>query len=272
LPQSASGTRLRARILAEAADHLAEGDQESFGDPAELARQFADEVGTAAASRAALRAFAALAVAGAAYAVVGAALGRPDVAGAREPALGVIATFGAVVLPQVAFVAGSLAALRAWRRRGERKLPAAEIRLMLRRTGVALGAGGGSLACAALYAFEFRPGLGSAWSDAGLAAAAAASIPVAVAAGLTARAARLRPQASGAAGDVFDDLGPLVAVRYRDRPWAFAVVVAAAVGSVVLIAGIAQADPFDGALRALAEATACLAGFWALGKPLGLRR
>ena len=34
--------RLRARSVAEARDHLAENGEEQFGDPAELARQFAD--------------------------------------------------------------------------------------------------------------------------------------------------------------------------------------------------------------------------------------
>lgn len=264
--------RLRDRILTEAADHLAEGEPARFGDPAALARQFADELGTAAARRSALRAFAALALAGAAYAVAGSSLGRPDLAGAPEPALGVLAALGATVLPQVSFVAGSLAALRAWRRRSELVLSAAEVRLLLRRTGIALAAGAGSLACAALYALEYRADLGVVWSDVAIAGAAAASMPVAAASATTLRAARLRTQAAGAAGDLFDDLGPLVPARYRGRPWALAGAVAAAAGALVLVAGIVQADPFDGALRAGAEALACLGGFWALGKPLGLRR
>jgi hypothetical protein len=264
--------RLRDRILVEAADHLAEGDPDRFGDPAELARQFVDELGTAAARRAALRAFAALALAGAAYGVVGVSLGRQDVAGAPQPALGVLAAAGAVLLPQVAFVAGMLAALRAWRRRRALVVPAAEVQLVLRRTLVALAAGAGTLACAALYAFEFRDGLGAVWSDAALAAAGAAFVAVTAVAAATLRAARLRPQAAGPAGDLFDDLGPLVPARYRGRPWAFACLVALAAGGVVVFAGIAQSDPIDGAIRALTEALACLAGFWALRKPLGLRR
>jgi hypothetical protein len=264
--------RLRDRILIEAADHLAEGEQAHFGDPAELAQQFADELGTATARRSAFRAFAALAMAGAAYAVVGGSLGRPDVAGAPEPALGVLATVGAIVLPQISFVAGSLAALLAWRRRSEAVLAAADVRLLLRRTGIALGAGGGALACAALYALEYRSGLGTAWSHVGIAAAGTASIAVVTAAAATVRAARVRTQAAGVAGDVFDDLGPLVPTRYRGRPWAFAGAVAVSAGAIVLLAGVAQSDPFDGALRAGAEALACLAGFWALGRPLGLRR
>jgi hypothetical protein len=264
--------RLRGRILAEATDHLADGDPENFGDPVDLARQFADELGTAAAGRSALRAFAALGLAGAAYAVAGIALGGQELGAAPQPALAVLATLGAIVLPQVSFVAGALGAVRAWRRRRERVTPAAEVRLLLQRTAIALAAGVGSLACAALYAFEYRAGLGAAWGDAAIAAAGAALIPVAAASAYVARAARLRPCTPGPAGDVFDDLGALVPPGYRGRPWALAGAVAASVGMVVLLAGIVQADPFDAAVRGVAEALACLAGFWALGKPLGLRR
>ncbi|HEY2316874.1 MAG TPA: hypothetical protein VGH67_01130 [Solirubrobacteraceae bacterium] len=46
--------RLRRRILDEFADHLACDPQASLGDPRALARQFADEVGTTRAMRAAL--------------------------------------------------------------------------------------------------------------------------------------------------------------------------------------------------------------------------
>ena len=62
------GGRRRARILAEAADHLAEGDPERFGDPREIAQTFADELATAGVTRSAFRAFAALAAAGLGFA------------------------------------------------------------------------------------------------------------------------------------------------------------------------------------------------------------
>src|SRR4029453_7346963 len=51
--------RLRDRILAEAADHLADGEAGRFGDPGALAREFADELATARGPRAALASLAA---------------------------------------------------------------------------------------------------------------------------------------------------------------------------------------------------------------------
>jgi hypothetical protein len=63
--------RLRARILAEAAEHVRDaGSPEAFGDPKALARRFADELGPEEARRAARGSFAALAVAGAAFGLV----------------------------------------------------------------------------------------------------------------------------------------------------------------------------------------------------------
>jgi hypothetical protein len=47
--------------------------------------------------------------------------------------------------------------------------------------------------------------------------------------------------------------------------------VAAAVAFVIAAGGVAQADPFDGALRRLADGGACLVGFAVLGRFLGLR-
>jgi hypothetical protein len=82
-------------------------------------------------------------------------------------------------------------------------------------------------------------------------------------------AARLRPQVAGDPGDVFDDLG---LPGYRDDPWRFARRVAIGLGFVVFVFGAVQGDPIDGAVRGVAEAMACLAGFAALGRYLGLRR
>lgn len=60
--------RLRGRILAEYADHLACDPEAQLGEPGALARQFADEVGSTRARRAAVTAFAALALAGVLFA------------------------------------------------------------------------------------------------------------------------------------------------------------------------------------------------------------
>jgi hypothetical protein len=48
--------------------------------------------------------------------------------------------------------------------------------------------------------------------------------------------------------------------------------VAIGLGLVVFLAAGVQGDPFDGALNGTAEALACLAGFAAFGRYLGLRR
>ena len=86
------------------------------------------------------------------------------------------------------------------------------------------------------------------------------------------RASRIRVEAAGTAGDVFDDLGRVVPSPLRGHPWVFAGGVAALLGIVVLAAGIVVSDGYDGALRAMAEVAACLAGFALLGRYLGLRR
>jgi hypothetical protein len=67
-------------------------------------------------------------------------------------------------------------------------------------------------------------------------------------------------------GDLGDDLGVQV------DPWRVARLLAVAFFVVVAAAGAVQSDPFDGLVRAAGEALALLAGFWALGRPIGLRR
>jgi hypothetical protein len=125
------------------------------------------------------------------------------------------------------------------------------------------------MAALALLAFELRSLADGWWVDFTLVGAAAASVLIALAAIPATGAARLRPRIAGEAGDVFDDIG---LGGYRDDPWRFARRVAVGVGCVVWLTGIVQGDPLDGAVRGLAEALACLAGFFALGRFLGLRR
>jgi hypothetical protein len=70
-------------------------------------------------------------------------------------ALFIPALIGLFVAPQVALVAGTLAALRAVRRRRETTLPAAELRLIRRRARVALGAGSGVVGGLGLHMINF---------------------------------------------------------------------------------------------------------------------
>ncbi len=260
---------IRSRILSEVDDHLrSEPDaDERFGAPAAIANEFAVELGSQATRRAAFVAFAALAVAGAVYAVafVSLAFASPPTE-TLAPALGSLALAAMVVAPQVAFVAGALALIRALRRR-DRAMPTAELAVLRRRTLVALGSGVVTMGALVLYGHEFAPSLAGWWTTVTYVSAGAAALVLAVASVPAARAARYKPELAGSAGDVFDDLGLV-----SGDPWRLACWVAAAVGAAVWLAGIVQGDPLDGLVRGIFEAAACLAGFAALGRYLGLRR
>ena len=150
--------RLRRRVLAESEDHLRSDVEalERFGAPADLANQFAAELGARSSRRAAVSAFAALGVAGVVYALsfVGAAFaGQP--APDTWSLLAQLMLPVVIVAPQVAFVAGSLGLMRTLRRR-ERVLPSAELAVINRRTGVALVSGFVTVAALAILASELR--------------------------------------------------------------------------------------------------------------------
>jgi hypothetical protein len=152
--------RTRRRILLEADDHLrsdAEA-QQRFGSAREVANAFAGELGAQVSRRAAVSAFAALGVAGAVYAALFASLsfaGSPSET--LDPPLGALAFAVIIVAPQISFVAGLLALLRALRRRHERIIPTRELIVIRRRTGVALLFGLVTMAALSLYASEFTP-------------------------------------------------------------------------------------------------------------------
>ena len=260
--------RLRRRFLAESEDHL-RGDAvalERFGSPAELANQFAAELGARSSRRAAVSAFVALGAAGIAYALsfVGAAFaGQP--APDTWPLLAQLMLPVVIVAPQVAFVAGSLGLVRTLRRR-ERVLPSAELAVINRRTSVALVSGTVTMAALAVLALELQD-VSAAWWVAVTLVGTSIAAPLLVLAGIpVVRASRLRPQVAGEAGDLFDDIG-----FGRTGPWRFACLVAIGVGLAVFLAAAVQGDPFDGALNGVAEALACLGGFAVLGRYLSLR-
>jgi hypothetical protein len=262
----------RCRILAEVIDHLDcdPAAEDRFGSPQEIANEFAAQLGAQRTRRAAVWAFAALGIAGAVYATcfVSLAFAGPPTE-ALAPALGALAFALTIVAPQVSFVAGGLALVRAVRRRRDRVLPTQELVAIRRRTTVALTAGLVTMGALALYAFEYRATLEAWWTTLVFAATAVASSLLVAAVVPAAGSARLKPQVAGDAGDVFDDVG---IDRLRTDPWRFARLVALAVGVAVWLAGIVQGDPIDGLIRGALEAAACLAGFAALGRYLGLRR
>jgi hypothetical protein len=263
--------RQRNRILAEIADHLSCDPDATLGGSAALARQFADELGTLRARRAALAVFAALAVAGVLSAVM---LATAPAGVPRDAVSQGTASLGAAIAilsAQLAFVAGVLAGLRALRRRRSGVVARAEAVVIVRRAAVGLAAGLGTMLGIALLATGLTHHVAPWWRTLAFISAAVGAGALAAAAPATLRASRLRPVAAGPAGDLFDDLGSLAPRALRGRPWSFAVLVAGTVVVAITAAGALQTDGYDGALRGVVDGGACLMGFAVLGRYLGLR-
>ncbi len=261
--------RLHDRILAEAADHLAEGDPALFGDPRELAQQFADELATDRARRAAFATFGVLAATGLCFAAAwlflasaGWAAGMS--AGAWTP-LGVAGAIGMIVFPQFTFAAGLAMILRAHRRRREPRLPAAEVALLLRRARFALGFDALTIASVVAYAVAFHSKLALWYLVSVPAGAAALAAGAVVAARASHAAAVVKSSVPGEPGDVFDDL-PL------DLGGNTRLLVAGTAIVTALAALVAGGVTNEGPRNALAELVLVLAGWFGLGKRLGLRR
>ena len=288
------GVRGRAakRVLMEARDHLLElasahgerGAVAHLGKGSTLARAVAIHLATTWTRRATYWAFAALALTGIAYlgvfAVVNLGGGWPDIFGGKIAALGFVSVLGATLFPQVAFVSGCLALLRAFRLRSGHTLPAGELRVMRSRARIALAAGGLTWASLALFAIEFRdtPPL-EPWVPASVLALCALAA-VALGSGAIALSRSARPRAAPgrrAAGDVFDDLGPIFQLpplrSLRAHPWRFAALFAGAVALFAFVMGwVNEGDPQGAVLQAVFEGLAVLLSFALLGRPLALRR
>jgi hypothetical protein len=251
----------RRRILTEFADHLASEPEceECLGSPAALARQFADELGTAYARRAGYGIFFALAPVGLLFGVLFA------LAAVYTTDVDAPVTIGLTLGIQLAFVGGTLALLRALRTRGARSLTAAEARVLVHRA--TLGIVGGAIAVGTLAFAVFQP-RGVHWTVPELAYATVAvgALALIVAAWLTKRTAAVQPSQDGVAGDLASDLG------LDTSPWRVALAIALAVALCIAVAGLVQSDPIDGALRGVGDGLLCLTGFALLGQPLGLRR
>jgi hypothetical protein len=265
----------RRRIIAEFADHLHEDPSAKLGPPAELARQFADELGTRLARTAAFRAFAALAFAGLALVAMFAAAGGARglrLMGHHAPATPTWTTpilLVAAVASQVAFAAGALALLRAWRLRHERVIGAADATVLVRRAAVGLAGGIVTLAALPAVAVAFPHAAGHTWSVfawvlAGLGVVALGAVTPTVISSL-----RVRPAARVQASDLIADLGDWVPAQLT--PTRCALLLALAIVVLMSAAGVMADDPYDGAARGIADAMACLAGFALLGRYLGLR-
>jgi hypothetical protein len=267
----------RTRIVTELADHLSCDADANLGDPATLAAAFADELGTSFARSAALQAFAALVLAG--LLVVVRAIALPPLTGGG---LGTGETVGLLVAglsAQVALVAGGLGLLRAIRFRGRGTIPREEAFVLARRAGVGLAAGAVTiLAFPIAQPYRAHPGVvaigGHAISPWWPLASAGSLLALAIAAHGVVRAARLRPQTSGPAGDLIADLGPLGPIAARVTGGSvnrLAVIVAAVLLVVIALSGVAVGDPYDAILRGLLESGAFLSGYSVLGRYLSIR-
>ncbi|MGA8206764.1 MAG: hypothetical protein WB867_01870 [Candidatus Dormiibacterota bacterium] len=279
------GNRRRRRIVAEFRDHLSCDPAAELGDPQAIAHQFASELGTQQTRAAATRGFLVLAIAGAVYAAafsqIGTAGELAHIGGVGSTselahigttaggagALGTIILGILVVAPQVAFVAGALALMRAFRHRHVRAVPAAESRLVLRRTIVGVLAG-----LITMGALALAPKLPGDGTDRGVTVAAAiAALALVAVLGSMIPAIRTRSSEPGEVGGGADDWGRFMPSSLSLHPWRLAITTALIVGFIVAAAGVVVSDPYDGLLRGLVEAAACLVGFGLLGGILGLR-
>lgn len=251
--------RRRRRIRLELEDHLACDPSADLGDPIALARQFADELGTAYARRAGFAAFLLLAP----FGVLFGALFALAAVRTENPPQALMLTL--VVGVQLAFVGGTLALVRAWRLRRLVAIPAAEARVLLCRSGIAVAGAALTVVALSLLASGYYPDFW--WSPSPLVWTTVAVGAAAVLLGIAflVRASRVLPGGDGRPRDLSFDLGLSV------RPWTIALVVAGGIAICIAAAGVVQSDPLDGLARGLADGSLCLAGFAVLGRPLGLR-
>lgn len=263
---------LRARITTEIEDHLDCDPAAELGAPQALAGQFADELGTSRARRAGFASFAALAVAGILFGVAfvtapGHAFGSLPV-GAAWPAR--VANWIGVLAPQVAFVAGLLAVLRALHRRRERVIAAAETRMIVRRAGVGVLTGLASMVSLAVIANELSAYLPGWWVTLSWACAGTGTVALLASVPALLAARRLPSRTEGPAGDLFDDIGAWLPRSLEGRPWRFALLVAGAIFVLMAVTGFLASDGPDGVARGVVDGLACLLGFATLGRYLGL--
>jgi Domain of unknown function (DUF1707) len=270
--------RDRRRIVHELRDHIAceTGREQRLGDPRELAVTFADELATAKARNSAFATFGALAVAAVVLIVSQVTLARfanyPGYSNGISLLLFFPAILGMLVAPQVALVAGTLAAWRALRRRRVASLPAREIRLIHSRARVALGAGLATMAGVELYVVDFSQRLPAWWLGLTGGLAAVAGVGLFAAARTHLRARTIVSGTAGHAGDIFDELPVPGWQCLRARPWLLGAIASVAAGfALVPSEAHAEHSVFEGLQRGVFEGLAAAAGFVLLGRAIGAR-
>jgi hypothetical protein len=244
--------RLSQRIVLELDDHLRCDPDAKLGAPREIAERFADELRVPRTRRSAYVGFAALALV--AVAIMATAWGGGStVPGARgwiESLTGLGIIFGG----QVSFVAGVLALWAAARR----PHAVADLRLVQRRTGVALGAGGFALIAHASQVVAVQPYMSMLW----LALAVPATVVPAVALGAAAR---------GLHGAVI--LTPALEPARRPFRWRLVIAVGAAAVTVMVVgSAFAEHSWVEGLSRGVLESIGFAFCFAIFGRRLGIRR
>ncbi len=272
----------RERLIAEFADHIAceqgaatRTEPTRLGVAREIASQYADELATDDARHGAFAVFAALSLAAVALVASQVSLGQlssyPGFDRGFSVALSLPAILAMLVGPQVALVAGTLAAGRALRRRREAVLPAAEIALLRRRAQVGFVAGLLTAAGLLLYTVNFIGVLPAWWLALSGVLGAGAMAALAVARRALAQSSTTVVAAPGPAGDVFDDVPLLRALR--GRPLVLCVGGALASGVVVTIGEWHAEHSFsEGLQRGIFEALALSICFVLFGRAIGARR
>jgi len=270
--------RDRQRIVLELRDHIAcePGCEDRLGDPRELAISFADELATSEARGSAFVTFAALAVAAVVLIISLITLGRfaryPGYSNGISTLLFFPAILGMVVAPQVALVAGTLAAWRALRRRRVLNLPAEEIALIHRRARVALAAGFATMAGLELYVIDFSERLPAWWLGLAGGLAAVAGVGLFAASRTLARARAIVSGTRGRGGDIYDDLPALGRRWLRTRPWLLGALASVAVGLALgAFEAHAEHSVLEGIQRGMFEGLVAAIGFVVLGRAIGAR-
>jgi hypothetical protein len=270
--------RERTRIVIELDDHIAcePGCEDRLGDPRALAASFGDELATSAARTSALVSFAALAVAAVVLIVSQLTLAGfshyPGYSNGLSMLLFLPALPGMVVAPQIALVAGTLAAWRALRRRRVARLPAQEIALIHRRARVALAAGFATMASLELYVIDFSQRLPAWWLGLVGGLAAIAGVGLLAASRTRVRAGAIISGTGGQAGDIYDDLPVPGWRRLRARPWVLGALASVAAGLALgAFEGHAEHSVFEGLQRGTFEGLAAAVGFVVLGRAIGVR-
>ena len=263
----------RRRILSELRDHLGcdPDSEDRLGEPDELAADFAEELATDTARHGAVLAFAALGLTAVILVATQLVLGAAD-PGPRWGVSLVIAApaiLALVFAPQVALVAGCLALLRVVRRRGPNVLPAAEVALVRRRTMVALVAGALTAAGIVAYALDVSARVPAWWFAFAVAAGLVSLLALAAAAVPLVRTRATVALTAGPAGDVFDDLPPLGALRRHAHPAAALAVLATGTITTAWVAHV-ERSLAEGLQRGTAEALAMAVCYLALARTLGL--